>query len=232
MSANTTRSSSSRSNNMTRFQPSDAKKASLDASIFLTRLLSKVPPKSPELAGRRGFALQAATTEHLRLLWPDDNRPFVTAALCSAMIDKCKADAGIATLIASWLDDLAAAGVGKAEADEWAARRGAVAKNATATVNGLAALAGVAAMGQNPAPAPAATAPVTPAAPSATEAALRAEVEAMKAAAAAREERMEAMMQQMMALMAAAAAPKAAARKGKKVEVTVASTDSSESAES
>lgn len=219
---------------MSRFAPSDAKKASLDASIFLTRLLAKVPAKAGTETGRRGFALQNATTEHLRLLWPQDNRPFVTAALCSAMIDKCKADANVTQLIAGWLDDLALAGVGKAEADEWAARRGATVKSATSTVNGLAALATanttVAAMGQG-APAAAPTSPVAPAAPSAAEVALRAELEAVKASAAAQADRMEAMMQQMMGLMAAAAAAKAPARKAKKVEVTVASTDSGESAE-
>jgi hypothetical protein len=174
MSTNRFSSNTTRSSSMPRFQASDAKKASLDAFILLTRTLASVPSKAGVQTGRRGFALQAATNEHIRMLWPADNRPFVTAALCSAMIDGTiprKDDSPatraqkevVRTNLAGWLDDLVALGVGAEEADAWAAKKATTQVSASAAVGGLAALGR---MGQG---APQVAVPVAPAAPAAED---------------------------------------------------------------
>jgi hypothetical protein len=216
---------------MSRFTPSDSKQVSKDAAVFLSRILSSVPCKDGKETGRRGFAVQAVTNEHLKLLWPDDVRPFITAALCSAMIDHAKKDQDIRSKLAGWLDDVVALGVGQEAANEWLGTRAKTVASATATVGGLAALgrpAAPAAPAATPAPAvtPAPAAPAVDVATMVAQAVAAAMAQVQEAHAA----QMAALMAQQAQLLAAATTAKPSRKKATTVVVAPAS-DAGESSE-
>ena len=209
-----------------RYNPSDAKQISVDAGIFLSRTLSSVPCKDGGLTGRRGFAVQHATNEHIKMLWPSDNRPFVTAALGSAMIDGAKGNETTRQILAGWLDDLIALGVGKAESDAWAAKKATVQTSATSAVSGLAALAR---MGQGLPAQPVVAPTVAPvqAGPSVEEQIAKA-VAKETASQAAQVAALTAQVEQLLSVLTSQAAPKP--RKAKaKAEVVVAPSDATDS---
>lgn len=211
---------------MSRFNPSDAKQVSQAAAVHLSRMLSSVACKDGGPTGRRGFAIQHLTTEHLRMLpcWANDTRPFMTAALASALIDKVQANAEVKTIVAGWLDDVVALGVGKDQADAWLGAKAQVQTSATAAVSGLAALS----RGPAPVTAPVTeTAPTTPApAPAAAPVAADLIAAAVAQAVAQVQEANAALVRQLMeqnaALLMAASKSSGRKAKSKTVEVTVA----------
>lgn len=99
-------------------------------AILIAQLLSTVPASSPDVAGRRGFALQAANGEHVSLFIAGWKAEGVTMGLASSIIDdlmagKRSGDPSVAVAVADWLDTLASLGVGAEQAAEWQAAKGA-----------------------------------------------------------------------------------------------------------
>jgi hypothetical protein len=203
---------------VSRFNPSDSKQVSQAAAVHLSRILSSVACKDGGPTGRRGFAIQHLGNEHLRMLscWANDTRPFMTAALASALIDKVQANQEVRTIVAGWLDDVVALGVGKEQADAWLGAKAQVQTSATASVSGLAALV------RGPAPAPATPAPAAAPAVDLNTLVAAAVAQAVAQVQASNADLIKQLMEQNAALMVSATKSSGRKAKSNTVEVTVA----------